>query len=187
MTQNTNPSKKWLSYDNQKVLREKCKEVDVNHLTSEDLELMDKMVRYIDASYNDEADKLNIVPGIAIAANQLGQAKQIVYIHFNEGKKEHKYMLLNPHIVSSSMTRTYLPSGEGCLSVKKDHQGLSIRFQKVKVKAYDYLNKKEITIDAKGLLAICLQHEIDHLNGLLYYDRITGDTDNAVPFQLDVE
>lgn len=144
---------------------------------------MDKMISYIDTTYRDEAKKYNIVPGIAIAANQLGVAKQIVYIHFDEGENEYKYMLMNPKILSTSINKSYIPVGEGCLSVNDDHPGVSIRYKKVKVKAYDFLQKKEIIINADGLLAICLQHEIDHLNGLLFYDRISDNLNNAEPYE----
>ncbi len=177
------PNKNWLTYDNKPVLREKCKLVDVNHLEKEDFEMMDKMIAYIDATYEDKAKKYRIVPGIAIAANQLGIAKQVAYIHFDEGEQEHKYMLMNPKIISTSITKTYVPHGEGCLSVLDEHEGVSIRYKTVKVKAYDYLTKKDIVINADGLLAICLQHEIDHLNGYLFYDRISDNLNNAIPYK----
>lgn len=179
---NLKPTRSWLSFDNQPVLREKCKVVDPNNLSNDDLVLIDKMMSYVDNSFANKAAEYDIVPGIAIAANQLGIAKQIVYIHFMEGKVEHKYLLLNPKIVSTSVAKTYIDVGEGCLSVNDEHYGPSLRYKKINVIAYDYFNKKEITINADGLLAICLQHEIDHLNGLLYYDRIVDDVQDAKPY-----
>ena len=178
------PNKKWLSMDDTLVIRMKCAPVDPNSLTSDDQLLMQKMQAYIDESYANHAKKLHIVPGIAIAANQLGVPKQIVYVHFDGDGVEHKYMLFNPKIISSSLVKTYLPHGEGCLSVATDYPGVSIRYKTVKVSAYDYFNKKDIIIDATGILAICLQHEIDHLNGLVYYDRIAEIPPNATPYEL---
>ena len=157
--------------------------VDPANITADYQLLMQKMQAYIDESYANHAKKLHIVPGIAIAANQLGVPKQIVYVHFNGDGVEHKYMLFNPKIISSSVAKTYLPNGEGCLSVDTDYEGVSIRYKTVKVSAYDYFNKKDIIIDAKGILAICLQHEIDHLHGLVYYDRIGEIPENATPYQ----
>ncbi|MBQ5500655.1 MAG: peptide deformylase [Mycoplasmataceae bacterium] len=177
------PSKTWLTYDTNPSIRQKCALVDINNLNQADFDLMNKMVAYIDATYEDKAEKYDIVPGLAIAANQLGINKQIVYLHFDEDGVEYKYMLMNPKILSSSLAKTYLKNGEGCLSVLDEHEGVSIRYKTVKVKAYDYLTKQEVIIDAKGLLAICLQHECDHLNGLLFYDRIAEIPLNAMPYK----
>lgn len=177
------PNKKWLSMDDKLVIRMHCAPVDPNAITADDQLLMQKMQAYIDESYANHAKKLHIVPGIAIAANQLGVPKQIVYVHFDGDGIEHKYMLFNPKIISSSVAKTYLPRGEGCLSVDADYPGVSIRYKTVKVSAYDYFNKKDIIIDAKGILAICLQHEIDHLHGLVYYDRIAQIPDNATAYE----
>lgn len=169
--------------DDTLVIRMTCAPVDPTNISADDQLLMQKMQAYIDESYANHAKKLHIVPGIAIAANQLGVPKQIVYVHFDGDGIEHKYMLFNPKIISSSVAKTYLPHGEGCLSVDADYDGVSIRYKTVKVSAYDYFNKKDIVIDAKGILAICLQHEIDHLHGLVYYDRIAEIPDNATPYQ----
>ena len=178
------PNKNWLSMDDTLVIRMKCAPVDPNVITKDDELLMQKMQAYIDESYVNHAKKLHIVPGIAIAANQLGVPKQIIYVHFDGDGVEHKYMLFNPKIISSSVLKTYLPHGEGCLSVANDYPGVSIRYKNVKVSAYDYFNKKNIVIDATGILAICLQHEIDHLNGLVYYDRIGEIPSNATPYEV---
>lgn len=180
---NLKPKRSWLTFDGNSILRNKCQIVDPSKLSNDDFQMMNKMIAYIDATYNNEAKKYNIVPGIAIAANQLGVSKRIVYIHFNENGIEYKYMLMNPKIISTSVKKSYVPHGEGCLSVNDEHEGVSIRYKKVKVQAYDYLQEKEIIIDADGLLAICLQHEIDHLNGLLFYDRISENLNNAEPYE----
>jgi peptide deformylase len=71
-----------------------------------------------------------------------------------------------------SKSVSYLQEGEACLSVKKKVQGIVPRRTKIKVHAYDMLNEKEIELIAENFLAINLQHEIDHLNGILYYDHI---------------
>ena len=65
-----------------------------------------------------------------------------------------------------------LASGEGCLSVEDEHQGLVPRHARITVKAYDILKQEVVEFRANGYLAVVLQHEIDHLNGILFYDRI---------------
>jgi peptide deformylase len=69
----------------------------------------------------------------------------------------------------------YIGSGEGCLSVEDDKKGIVKRRNKIIVSAYDLLNHKPTIIEAEGILSICLQHEIDHLSGILYYDHINKD------------
>ena len=92
--------------------------------------------------------------------------------YINENDQEVKYGLINPRIIASSVKKCALRSGEGCLSVKQDHPGLVYRYFKITLKAFDIFSNKEIEINAKGYDAIVLQHELDHLSGILYYDRI---------------
>ena len=74
--------------------------------------------------------------------------------------------------ISESARLTYLENGEGCLSVDKPHKGYVYRHQKITVRAYNLLKDKEEDIVLTNFLAIVAQHEIDHLKGILYYDRI---------------
>jgi peptide deformylase len=173
------PKKKWILSDTNSILRAKTSEVTFP-LSEKELEYIEKMVCYVDASYFKTVN--NIKPGIAIAANQIGLKKNIIYIHFDEKDVEHKYLLANPIIVSESPTYSYLPHGEGCLSVEENHAGIVKRKYKIVVKAKDLLhNNNDLTIEATGMLSICLQHEIDHLFGILYYDRINKEN----PFMVD--
>lgn len=167
------PSQEWLVTDEKKAMRVPCDSVNFP-ISDEDIITIKKMIAYIDESYLGNAKKYNIRPGIGIAANQLGSKKRMFYIHLNdEEKKEHKYLLINPVKISESATKAFLGVGEGCLSVLKDRNGFVIRSLKVSVKGYDYFQKKEITLSANGgILSMCLQHELDHLDGKLYYDRI---------------
>jgi peptide deformylase len=79
---------------------------------------------------------------------------------------------VNPKIIESSIKKTALQGGEGCLSVDKNHKGLVHRNYKIKMKAYNALINEEVIITATGYLAIVLQHEYDHLDGRFFYDRI---------------
>ncbi len=163
-----------------KFLQQICEEVSLP-LSKEDKELLIEMVEYLKTSQNDElAEKYNIRPGVGLAANQIGIKKRMIAIYFEEEDKIHQYALVNPKIVSYSVKQCCLDNGEGCLSVPKDEEGYVYRYYKVTVKGYDALTEKEVTIKARGYLSIILQHEIDHLEGVLYTDRI----DKKDPFKV---
>ncbi|MDR3163765.1 MAG: peptide deformylase [Mycoplasmataceae bacterium] len=165
------PKTNWVLDDNNPILREKAIPLTLP-VNKQDQKLINRMVKYVDASYENQATALNIRSGIALAGPQVGLNKQVIYVHFSENGIEHKYLIANPKVVATSADFAYLSRGEGCLSVSQDIKGIVKRRNKIIVNAYDLLTKQNIGIDAIGLLAICLQHEIDHLSGVLYYDRI---------------
>ncbi len=109
--------------------------------------------------------------GIGLAANQVGISKSLVVIDSSAATKKNdpKYVLINPQILESSdETNEYQ---EGCLSVPKFFEDV-IRPKKVKVRYWD-LKGKEFNIEVDDTLARVMQHEIDHLNGILFYERLT--------------
>ena len=172
MIKKMKPTMKWIKYDDDPVLKKECEKV-IFPLNDNDWEAISKMVNYIDACYENKDALYFIRPGIGITANQIGYSKKIIYIHFNDDNGiEHKYLIANPEIIQESASISYIRNGEGCLSVKNDIKGYVPRKSKLIVKAINILTENEIIINANGLLAICLQHEIDHSNGLLYHDRI---------------
>jgi peptide deformylase len=162
-------------------LREKSINIDLP-LSSEIEQLGLDMLEYVKLSQDDEFVKQHpeVKPGVGLAAPQIGKNIKLIAIYVNDGKKDHELVLVNPKIVAESAQKCYLSCGEGCLSVPKSHEGYVYRHYKIKVKAYNVLTKKEETIEARGYLAIVLQHEIDHLSGILYYDRIN----NFEPFKV---
>ena len=98
------------------------------------------------------------------------------YMIYTENKYDekgdfHHYVLVNPKIISTSVELTYLETGEGCLSVNRDVEGIVPRYARVTIEGYDMEGRK-IHIRAREDLAICFQHEIDHLNGILFTDKI---------------
>ncbi len=101
--------------------------------------------------------------GIGLAAPQVGHSLKI----FTVNLEENKYVFINPEIrdISEDMT----PFEEGCLSVEKIW-GPVVRPKKLTIKAIDE-NGKQVKIRAKGLLARVVQHEMDHLNGILFIDK----------------
>lgn len=157
-----------------KFLHEKCAEVELP-LNKELKETCVEMIEYLKASQNEElAKKYNIRPGVGLAANQIGIKKRIIAIYFEDEDRIHEYVLVNPKIISYSVKLCCLDNGEGCLSVPKDVEGYVYRYYKITVKGYDAITDKEVTIKARGYLSVILQHEIDHLEGKLYTDRINS-------------
>ncbi len=142
-------------------------------LSQEDEELLSAMYEYVKNSQDDEiAEAENLQPAVGIAAVQVGVLKQMiaVVVPYEDGVDE--VALVNPKIVSESVQNAYLENGEGCLSVKDEHPGHVFRHARITVRGYDLLQNKNITLKAEGYFAICLQHEIDHLSGTLFYDHI---------------
>ena len=110
--------------------------------------------------------------GVGLAAPQVGVSKRIVVIdvaHPDEEEERNPIYLVNPEIIWHSDEESC--QYEGCLSVP-DQSAEVNRYKQVRVQYLDY-NGKECEIMAEGLLAIALQHEIDHLDGILYIDRIS--------------
>ncbi len=171
------PRKEWIFQDGHEVLRKKSS--PVSNISEQEIDAINKMISYIDACYEDKHYQFDIRPGIAIAAPQVGLNKRMIYLHFNDEQDiEQKYFLINPEIIAFSEINSYIKGGEGCLSVAKDVKGIVPRKYKVIVKGFSLLDNKEIQIEARDLLAICLQHEIDHLDGILYHDRIDKNKPN---------
>lgn len=167
--------------DHTKILRTRCKEVPEPY-TEEDKKTLREMVDYLKKSQDDDyASKHNIRSGIGLAAPQIGLNKRMLAIYLEDEGTLYQFGLINPKIVRTSVKRAYLNGGEGCLSVNEPHPGFVNRYYKVVVDAYDVFKNDNIEITAYGYLAICLQHEIDHLDGILFYDHI----DPKDPYHID--
>ena len=106
--------------------------------------------------------------GIGLAATQVNIHKRIIVIDVSENKNE-KIFLINPQIISLSKDLDTME--EGCLSVPGFYESVS-RPKTIKVSSLD-IDGKQIEFEAEGLLATCIQHEIDHLNGKLFVDHIS--------------
>ena len=131
------------------------------------------MVSYLKKSQDKKyCQKHHIRAGVGLAAPQIGVNKRMFAIYYTKEDEVVEYGLVNPKIIQNSMKKVALKGGEGCLSVDEDHSGFVYRYDKIVMKAYDVVSQKEVLIKAKGYDAIVLQHEYDHLDGILYYDRI---------------
>ncbi|MDH2998412.1 peptide deformylase [Pasteurellaceae bacterium LFhippo2] len=119
------------------------------------------------AFIDDMFDTMYEHEGIGLAAPQVNVLKRVITIDI-EGDKANQIVLINPEITESS-GETGIE--EGCLSIP-GCRALVPRKEKLTVKALNR-NGEEFTLEADGLLAICIQHEIDHLNGVLFVDHIS--------------
>ncbi len=140
------------------LLRQKADKI--KKVGSEEIAISNKMMQIM----------LN-APGVGLAANQIGILKQIVTILFidQETKKENKYSLFNPKIVSYSKDKIVME--EGCLSLPKQYAEIE-RPKNIVVEYLDQ-NNKLINKEVSGVESRILQHEIDHLSGKLFIDYLS--------------
>jgi len=154
------------------ILRAKAQEVSLP-LSNEDKDLLNEMLQYVRNTHDDNYCKdNNCRASVGIAAPQIGISKKMIAISIEDGDDCLEFALVNPKIVSNSSRKSYLEHGESCLSVSPDVEGIVPRFQKITVRAYSLLHDDFMEIRLSGYPAIVMQHEIDHLYGVLYYDHI---------------
>lgn len=168
-----------LDEKNSKTLRQVSKEVTFP-MDEKDVLLMNNMIMYLRLSQDEDyASKNDIRAGMGLSAVQLGVLKRFFVISY---KKEDgtfdEFKVVNPKIISNSEELIYVEEGEGCLSINRYVEGIVPRYARVTVEYYDeYGNKKTVRIREE--MAVAFQHEIDHLNGILFPDRI----DKKNPFK----
>lgn len=158
-------------------------------LTAEERQLAADMMEFLVNSQDPiMAEKYNLRGGIGLAANQVNVAKRMFALHLTDDNDEQvSFVAINPKIVSHSVEQTYITSGEGCLSVDRNVPGYVPRYARITVK-YKDVEGNEHKVRLSGLPAIAFQHELDHLNGVMFYDRINekdpfGPIDNSTPFE----
>ena len=161
--------------DSSPSLREKSEEV--KEITPELVSFVNEMHDYLVASQDETISKKhNLREGVGLAAPQVGRNIKALVVYFEEptedGVRVIDHRLINPKIILESVKEVYLSGGEGCLSVDNPHEGYVYRHNKIQVRAFNVKTMKEEIITARGYEAIVLQHEIDHLNGVLFYDHI---------------
>ena len=139
------------------ILRKKCEPLE--KVDTETKKLMDDMLETMYAA-----------PGIGLAAIQVGILKRLVVIDISKGEEEKKpIFLINPQIIHRSKKTSIYE--EGCLSLPGQFAEIE-RPAECTLKYIDY-NGKEKELKADGLLATCIQHEVDHLNGILFIDYLS--------------
>lgn len=135
------------------VLRKKA--VDVTSFDNELRELVSNM-----------AETMYKAPGVGLAAPQIGVSKKLFIIDISE-HKDGLMVFINPTITK---TMGEITEEEGCLSFPGEYAQVT-RFQEIEVTAYD-IEGKPFTLSAQGLLSRAIQHELDHLNGILFIDKV---------------
>ena len=153
-------------------------------LTDEYKKLIDRMVTELRYSQIEEySEKYNLRPGMGLAFPQIGINERIIVVvyEYDQGKFE-EYVVINPKIVSASDEMIAAEVGEGCLSVNREVEGHVKRHARLTLEGYD-VDGNKIRIRAREELSIAFQHEIDHLNGIIFYDRI----DKNKPFYTEQE
>jgi len=113
------------------------------------------------------AETMYAAPGIGLAATQVDVHKQVIVIDASE-RRDSLIVLINPEIVEATGVSDI---EEGCLSVPSIYE-LVERAERVKVRAYDQ-NGNALTLEAQGLLAVCIQHEMDHLQGKVFVEYLS--------------
>ncbi|WP_191561853.1 peptide deformylase [Metabacillus idriensis] len=154
------------------ALRKSAEEVQMPP-SDEDKKTLQDLLDYVKNSQDPEMiEKYGLRPGIGLAAPQINVSKRMIAIRMTDEKDIlHSYALYNPKIISHSVEKSYLTSGEGCLSVDRPVPGYVPRYARIRVKAVT-LAGEEVDLRLRGMLAIVFQHEIDHLNGVMFYDHI---------------
>lgn len=169
--------------DDNSILREIASEITFP-LDNELRTLADDMIQFLKNSQDEElAEKYELRPGVGIAAPQLNISKRMFAVHIpatDEEEDDFSLVLVNPRILSHSAQKTALEDGEGCLSVDEVYEGYVPRHKRITVEYFD-LDGNKHKKRFKKFPAIVVQHELDHLNGILFYDHINEEE----PFALD--
>ncbi len=161
------------------LLRKQTQDVAIP-VPLEDRHILLSMLQYLKKSQDPMLiKKYKLRPGSGLSANQIGVDKRMFAVFFEDHDQKHEMMFINPKVMSHSINMIYLPEGEGCLSVNRPVHGFVPRYERIKVKAYN-IDGQEFMMSLKGYESIVVQHEIDHLNGIMFYDRINKDN----PFEL---
>ncbi len=155
-------------------------------LSEEDLALGEKMQEFLKNSQDPEmAEKYGLRGGVGIAAPQLDVSKRMIAIEVPSLDEDSDVphistVMYNPKIISHSVQQACIEEGEGCLSVDRHVPGYVIRHARVTI-TYQDKNGETQKMRLKGYDAIVIQHEIDHLNGIMFYDHINKENPMYAP------
>ena len=159
-------------------------------LSDQEIILGEKMMQFLHHSQDPVmAEKLGLRGGVGLAAPQLDISKRIIAVLVpnpedadgNPPKEAYSLqeVMYNPKVVAHSVQDAALGDGEGCLSVDRNVPGYVVRHARVTVEYFTKDGEKK-RIKLKGYNSIVVQHEIDHTNGIMFYDRINKDNPFAI-------
>ena len=142
-------------------------------LSTEDKKNIQDMITYLTMSQIPEyEEKYHLRAGMGLAYVQIGIPKRIfVIVEELEDETFRDYILINPKIISHSEEMIYVGEGEGCLSINREVEGIVPRYARVTMEAQD-MEGNTFKIRVREDIAIAFQHELDHLNGILFIDHI---------------
>ncbi len=146
------------------------------------------MIEFLINSQDEEiAEKYNLRAGVGLAAPQLDISKRMIALHVpdEEEEKSLSMVMINPKITRHSAKLVALKTGEGCLSVDRVVEGYVPRPKRITVEYYDLNGTKHLE-KFKDYEAIVIQHEIDHINGILFYDHINADNPFTVTDNMEL-
>ncbi len=158
--------------EKEKVLHQVSKEVTFP-LTDKQKKDIKDMLLYLRMSQIEEySEKYNLRPGMGLSFCQIGIMKRIFVVSEDYGDGTFgRYVVINPEMISHSEERIFVGEGEGCRSINRPVEGIVPRYARATFRAYDE-NGDEYTIRVREDISIAFQHEMDHLNGILFTDRI---------------
>ena len=133
---------------------------------SQDVDIVDNQIRKI---MDDMLDTMYAAPGIGLAAIQIGILKRIIVIDLSKEEEKKPLYFVNPKIISKSNNNSTYE--EGCLSVPGQFAEID-RPDRCHINYLDY-NGEQQELNTEGLLATCIQHEMDHLEGILFIDYLS--------------
>jgi peptide deformylase len=152
----------------------RAKNVDMKFpISDKEKKLIKDMLEHLYLSQIPEkAEELDLRPGMGLAGPQVGVNKRFFVVCYEKdnGKFEN-YVVINPTIISHSEEKIYTSGGEGCLSVNREVEGIVPRYARITVTGYD-MDGNPVKYRVREELAVAFQHEIDHLNGILFFDYI---------------
>lgn len=164
--------------ENHPILREVAEEVQFP-LDNDTVKLADEMLEFLINSQDEElSEKYELRAGVGLAAPQIGIGKQIFAIHLMEYDEDGNptepimsQVMFNPKVISHSIENAALQDGEGCLSVNRNVPGFVPRPRRIKFSYQDEKGAKHV-LRLRDYEAIVIQHELDHLKGIMFYDHI---------------
>lgn len=142
-------------------------------LSNEDKKLIEDIITYLKMSQIEKYSEMyDLRPGMGLAFIQVGIPKNIfVIVEEIDKNKFQNYVIINPKVLSYSEELVYVGEGEGCLSVNREVEGIVPRYARMKV-AYQDIDGNNKEIRVREDISIAFQHEMDHLNGILFIDKI---------------
>lgn len=158
--------------ESNKILHKKSSNVTFP-LDEETKKLIDDSLTYLEMSQIEEySEKYDLRPGMGLSFVQIGILKRIFVVSEEiEDGKFNRYVVINPRVKSMSEELIYVGEGEGCLSVNREVEGIVPRHARITVEAYDE-NGDLYDIRVREDMAVAFQHELDHLDGILFVDKI---------------